>query len=106
MACPDVADDLARLLADPPRAPDTGFTNMVAMMVRADTAYAEQRRRAWRRAMTELLSIGAVLCAAGLALVLPDASAAGARALPLAGAGGVALVVMLWLGTHRWRVLG
>jgi hypothetical protein len=100
----DADDDafLADLLAPTPRASDRDFAYTVALHIDEAARYRAQRRRAWIGFAVDALSLAAL--AAGLWLL------SGAPLLaPMAGDGWfrlsspLVLVMLLWLGTKRWR---
>lgn len=93
---------LAALLAPPERPGDRGFAAGVERAIDAQAAYARARRRFWRSFAFEALAVGALLTALWLLSAAPMLA-------PLAGAAhwGLAppllLILLLWLGTQRWR---
>jgi len=99
---PDIDDALAALLAPPARAGDRAFLAAVERTIDAEAAYARARRRFWRSFAFEALAIAALLTALWLLSATPLLA-------PLAGptrwglAPPLLLVLLLWLGTQRWR---
>lgn len=93
---------LAGLLAPGERASDRSFALRVERAVDARVAYARARRRFWQSFAVEALTVAALLAALWILSATPLLA-------PMAGkahwglAPPLLLILLLWLGTQRWR---
>ncbi|WP_188235963.1 hypothetical protein [Sphingopyxis sp. LK2115] len=93
---------LAAILAPPDRPGDRGFVQRIDRSIDAQAAYKRARGRFWRSFVFEVAAAGALLAALWLLSSAPLLA-------PLAGPGEwklappLLLVLLLWLGTQRWR---
>jgi hypothetical protein len=93
---------LTSLLAPPVRSSDRGFAAAVERAIDAEAAFAQARRRFWRSFGFEAFAVAALLAALWLLSATPLlAPFAGPSQWGLAPP--LLLILLLWLGTQRWR---